>query len=45
MRKINVVILTPKMAGFPIQYEAMDVARSAPQGALYYHADVIKLLP
>ncbi len=31
--------------GFSIQDEAMDVARSAPQGAHYYHADVIYLLP
>ncbi len=30
--------------GFSIQDEAMDVARSAPQGA-HYHADVIYLLP
>ncbi len=30
---------------FSIQDEAMDVARSAPQGAHYYHADVISLLP
>ncbi len=31
--------------GFSIQDEAMDVALSAPQGAHYYHADVIYLLP
>ncbi len=31
--------------GFFIQDEAMDVARSAPQGAHYYHADAIYLLP
>ncbi len=31
--------------GFSIQDEAVDVARSAPQGAHYYHADVIYLLP
>ncbi len=30
--------------GFSTQEEAMDVARSAPQGA-HYHADVIYLLP
>ncbi len=30
--------------GFSIQDEAMDVARSAPQGAPYYHADAIYLL-
>ncbi len=30
--------------GFYIQYETMDVARPAPQGA-HYHADVICLLP
>ncbi len=30
--------------GFSTQDEAMDVARSAPQGA-HYHADVIYLLP
>ncbi len=30
--------------GFSIQDEAMGVARSAPQGAHYYHADVIYLL-
>ncbi len=29
--------------GFSIQNEAVDVARSAPQGA-HYHADVINLL-
>ncbi len=29
--------------GFSIQDEAMDIARSAPQGA-HYHADVIYLL-
>ncbi len=31
--------------GFSIRDEAMDVARSAPQGAQYYHADVIYSLP
>ncbi len=31
--------------GFSIQDKARDVARSAPQGAHYYHADVIYLLP
>ncbi len=31
-------------AGFSIQDEAMDVARSAPQGA-HYHVDVIYFLP
>ncbi len=30
--------------GFSIQDEAVDVARSTPQGA-HYHADVIYLLP
>ncbi len=30
---------------FSIQDEAMDVAWSAPQGAHYYHADAIYLLP
>ncbi len=30
--------------GFSIQDEAMDVARSAPQGT-HYHADVIYMLP
>ncbi len=55
VHKSNVVILTPETAvkfgqslslsvGFSIQDEAMDVARSAPQGA-NYHADVIYLLP
>ncbi len=33
------------LVGFSIQDEAMDVARSAPQGAHYYHEDVIYLLP
>ncbi len=43
-RKSNVVILKLETAvGFTIQLEAMDVARSAPQGA-HYHADVICLL-
>ncbi len=52
VRKSNVVILTPETAvgvsslslsvGFSIQDEAMDVARSAPQGA-HYHADVMAL--
>ncbi len=32
------------MVGISIQNEAMDVARSAPQGN-YCHADVIRLLP
>ncbi len=32
------------LVGFSIKDEAMDVARSAPQGA-HYHADVIYLLP
>ncbi len=31
-------------AGFSIQDEAMDIARSTPQGA-HYHADAIYLLP
>ncbi len=31
--------------GFSIHDETMDVARSAPQEAYYYHADVIDLLP
>ncbi len=31
------------LVGFSIQDEAMDVARSAPQGA-HYHTDVIYLL-
>ncbi len=43
IRKSNVVIITPEAhplsVGFSIQDEAMDVARSAPQGA-HYHADV-----
>ncbi len=49
MRKINTFILTPESCslslsvGFSIQDEAVDVARSAPQGA-HYHADVIYLL-
>ncbi len=55
VRKINVVIFTPESADtvlgssvslsvrFSIQDEAMDVARSAPQGAHHYHADVIYL--
>ncbi len=44
VRKRNVVILTPERAvGFSIQDEAMDIARSAPQGA-HYHAVVIYLL-
>ncbi len=34
----------PLSVGFPNQDAAMDVARSAPQGA-HYHADVIYLLP
>ncbi len=38
--KINVATLTPE--GFSIQDEAMDVSRSAPQGA-HYHVDVIYL--
>ncbi len=38
--KINVVTLTPE--GFSIQGEAMDVSRSAPQGA-HCHVDVIYL--
>ncbi len=32
------------LVGFSIQDEAMDAARSTPQGA-HYHADVINLLP
>ncbi len=32
------------LVGLSIQDEAVDVARSAPQGA-HYHADVIYLLP
>ncbi len=50
VRKSNVVILTPETAvtggslslsvGLSIQDGAMDVARSAPQGA-HYHVDVI----
>ncbi len=52
MRKSNIIILTPETAGtvgvsavgFSIQDEAMDVTRSAPQGA-HYHDDVIYLLP
>ncbi len=30
----------PILVGFSIRSEAMDVARSAPQGAHYYHADL-----
>ncbi len=47
MRKIDVVILTSETVGtvgFSIHDEAMDVARSAPQGTHYY-VDVIYLLP
>ncbi len=53
MRKINVVILTPKQCssrslslsvGFSIQDAAMDIDRSAAQGD-HYHVDVIYLLP
>ncbi len=48
MRKSNVVILTLEtvgtVGGFSIQDEAMDVVRSAPQGA-HYHVGVIYLLP
>ncbi len=49
VRKSNVVICLSSgltlSVGFSIQGEAMDVARSAPQWAHYYHADVINLLP
>ncbi len=34
----------PLLVGFSTPDEAMDVVRSAPQGA-HYHADVIDLLP
>ncbi len=50
--KTDVAILTPEtkgnspslLVGFSIQDEAMNVARSVPQG-VHYHADVIYLLP
>ncbi len=52
MHKADVVILTLETegtvglslaVGFSIQGEAIDVARSAPQGA-HYHVDVINWL-